>query len=121
VTPWCSLLPEACPRRPRRSSPRGLDLAYGTGRIGDWLRAPSGAAVDGLDITPEMLDLARRKAVHRTLGLGAVASAGLPARAYDLCVQSLVDDPLTARGCSTSIAQPTSRRSPSQPGHAERA
>ena len=54
----------------------------------------TGAAIDGLDITPEMLDLARGKAVYRTLGLGDVASTGLPAGAYDLCVQSLADEHL---------------------------
>lgn len=34
-----------------------LDLACGTGRVGAWLKARSSAAIDGVDITPEMLVL----------------------------------------------------------------
>jgi SAM-dependent methyltransferase len=74
---------------------RVLDLACGTGRIGGWLRARSrGAAIDGLDITPEMLDRARGRGVYRTLALADVTSTGLPAATYDLCVQSLADEHL---------------------------
>ena len=66
-----------------------LDLACGTGRIGEWLRPRGHAAIDGLDITPEMLDRARSKGVYRTLGIADVSSTGLPGGTYDLCVQSL--------------------------------
>src|ERR1700682_647388 len=66
-----------------------LDLACGTGRIGDWLSKRCAAAIDGIDITPEMLEVARRKGVYRTLLVGDVASTGLPAETYDLCIQSL--------------------------------
>jgi len=71
-----------------------LDLACGTGRIGAWLKTRTSAAIDGVDITPEMLDTARRKGIYRTLQLGDVASTGLPAGAYDLCIQSLADEHL---------------------------
>src|SRR5438876_41505 len=63
------------------SSPRSvLDLACGTGRIGAWLRrrCPA-AAVDGVDITPEMLDVARSRGIYRTLAIADVASTGLAA------------------------------------------
>lgn len=72
-----------------------LDLACGTGRIGAWVRArcPTGA-IDGVDITPEMLDVARSRGIYRTLGLADVASTGLPAQTYDLCTQSLADEHL---------------------------
>jgi ubiquinone/menaquinone biosynthesis C-methylase UbiE len=36
-----------------------LDLACGTGRIGAWLSARCPAPVDGVDLTPEMLEIAR--------------------------------------------------------------
>ena len=36
------------------------DLGCGTGRIGAWMRARGVAAVDGVDLTPEMLARARR-------------------------------------------------------------
>jgi SAM-dependent methyltransferase len=75
-----------------------LDLACGTGRIGAWLRGRSAAPVDGVDITPEMLDRARRKGVYRTLRVADVAATGLPAGAYDLCTQSLADEHLSELG-----------------------
>jgi SAM-dependent methyltransferase len=72
-----------------------LDLACGTGRIGAWLlrRYPQ-AAVDGVDITPEMLDVARRRGVYRTLEIADVLATGRPDGAYDLCIQSLADEHL---------------------------
>lgn len=71
-----------------------LDLACGTGRIGTWLRRRCSATIDGIDITPEMLDVARSKGVYRTLSIADVSSTGLPAETYDLCTQSLADEHL---------------------------
>jgi SAM-dependent methyltransferase len=71
-----------------------LDLACGTGRIGAWLRLRSHAALDGLDITPEMLRIARAKSVYRNLLIADVVSTGLKDGSYDLCVQSLADEHL---------------------------
>lgn len=77
------------------SAPRlVLDLACGTGRIGAWLRRRCSAAVDGVDITPEMLEVARNKGVYRTLRIADVSNTGLPAETYDLCIQSLADEHL---------------------------
>jgi len=72
-----------------------LDLACGTGRIGAWVRGrcPT-AAIDGVDITPEMLDVARSRGIYRTLGIADVSRTGLPAETYDLCTQSLADEHL---------------------------
>ncbi len=75
-----------------------LDLACGTGRIGAWLRERSRAAIDGVDLTPEMLEVARAKGVYRALSLADVARTGLASAAYDLCVQSLADEHLPALG-----------------------
>ena len=75
-----------------------LDLACGTGRIGAWLRERSRAAIDGVDLTPEMLEVARAKGVYRTLSLADVARTGLAPAAYDLCVQSLADEHLPEVG-----------------------
>src|SRR5436190_8003104 len=63
-----------------------LDLACGTGRIGAWLRPRCGADVDGVDITPEMLEVARSKGIYRTLRVVNVSATGLSAATYDLCV-----------------------------------
>lgn len=71
-----------------------LDLACGTGRIGVWLRRRGSAAIDGVDLTPEMLAVARSKGVYRTLHVADVCRTGLPAETYDLCVQSLADEHL---------------------------
>lgn len=77
---------------------RVLDLACGTGRIGAWLRGRCDGAIDGVDITPAMVDLARRKGAYRTLAIADVTSTGLPAETYDLCVQSLADEHLPDLG-----------------------
>jgi SAM-dependent methyltransferase len=71
-----------------------LDLACGTGRIGAWLQQRSAAAIDGVDITPEMLEVARCKAVYPKLIIADVSATGLPSGNYDLCVQSLADEHL---------------------------
>ena len=90
-----------------------LDLACGTGRIGTWLKAKTGAAltpadqpkvsfpspsgrgetkIDGVDLTAEMLDVARGKGIYRTLINGDVTVTGLHAESYDLITQSLADE-----------------------------
>src|SRR5262249_49762686 len=72
-----------------------LDLACGTGRIGAWLRRRGSAVIDGVDLTPEMLEEARHKGVYHTLHLADVSNTGLPAATYDLCIQSLADEHLS--------------------------
>jgi SAM-dependent methyltransferase len=76
-----------------------LDLACGTGRIGVWLRrrCPD-AGIDGLDMTPEMLALARKTGAYRALHIADVAATGLPAATYDLCTQALADEHLSDLG-----------------------
>ncbi|MBZ0305789.1 MAG: class I SAM-dependent methyltransferase, partial [Anaerolineae bacterium] len=69
-----------------------LDLACGTGRIGTWLKKRTSAEIDGVDITPEMMHLARQKAIYRSLHLADVSATGLPAKSYSLCIQSLADE-----------------------------
>jgi SAM-dependent methyltransferase len=71
-----------------------LDLACGTGRVGAWLAGRCSAAIDGVDITPEMLAVARRRDLYRTLRVADVLDTGLAAEAYDLCTQSLADEHL---------------------------
>lgn len=73
-----------------------LDLACGTGRIGAWLRARTSVrvAIDGIDLTPEMLEAARGRGIYRNLRVGNVTATELPAEAYDLCTQSLADEHL---------------------------
>ncbi len=75
-----------------------LDLACGTGRIGSWLAGRASAAIDGVDLTPEMLDRARSREVYRELRVADVVATGFPAGSYDLCVQSLADEHLPELG-----------------------
>ena len=71
-----------------------LDLACGTGRVGAWLRKRSAAAIDGVDVTPEMITVARKKGVYRTLRVSDVVSTGFEGETYDLCIQALADEHL---------------------------
>lgn len=70
------------------------DLGCGTGRTGAWLRAHGIGAIDGVDLTPEMLERARTRGAHRQLVEADVASTGLESAAYDLAITSLVDEHL---------------------------
>jgi SAM-dependent methyltransferase len=70
------------------------DLGCGTGRTGAWLKEHGVAAIDGVDLTPEMLERARRRGAHDRLLEADVADTGLPAGEYDLVMSSLVDEHL---------------------------
>lgn len=70
------------------------DLGCGTGRTGAWLRNAGVAEIDGVDITPQMLALARDRGVYRRLLEADVTATGLDASAYGLVVSSLVDEHL---------------------------
>jgi SAM-dependent methyltransferase len=72
-----------------RRAARVLDLACGTGRIGAWLAHQGVAHVDGVDLTPAMLERARAKGVYERLLEASILDTGLDAGAYDLITQSL--------------------------------
>lgn len=73
---------------------RAADLGCGTGRTGAWLRERGAAAVDGVDLTPQMLDVARSRGVHRRLLEADATATGLESGSYDLVVTSLMDEHL---------------------------
>ena len=73
---------------------RAADLGCGTGRTGAWLRERGISSIDGVDLTPEMLDVARAREVYATLSEADVADTGLPSGVYDLVVTCLVDEHL---------------------------
>jgi len=70
------------------------DLGCGTGRTGAWLRQHGVGEIDGVDLTPEMLALARSKGVYRRLVAADLGATGLESAAYDLVTVSLVDEHL---------------------------
>lgn len=70
------------------------DLGCGTGRTGAWLRQRGVTVVDGVDLTPEMLAVARERGVYRRLVEADIAASGLDPSAYDLVTACLVDEHL---------------------------
>ncbi len=73
---------------------RAADLACGTGRSGAWLAQQGVKRIDGVDLTPEMIELARRKEVYDGLHVCDVADTPLESAAYDLCIMVLADEHL---------------------------
>lgn len=70
------------------------DLACGTGRVGAWLASHGVAALDGVDLTAEMLEGARAKGVYRHLTVADMRSTPLQTATYDLVIVSLADEHL---------------------------
>ena len=70
------------------------DLGCGTGRTGTWMREHGVAIMDGVDLTPEMLEVARGRDVYRRLVEADVSATGLGSEGYDLVMTCLVDEHL---------------------------
>lgn len=70
-----------------------LDLACGTGRVGQWLSGRGVEPLDGLDLTPGMLEKAHARGVYRRLEVGDVRATGLQG-GYALVTCSLADEHL---------------------------
>ena len=85
---------EALTTPPWATRQRAADLGCGTGRTGAWLRRQGVAAIDGVDLTPEMLAVARSRGIYRRLVEADVAATGLPSSTYDLVTVCLVDEHL---------------------------
>jgi SAM-dependent methyltransferase len=85
---------EALTAVPWREARRAADLGCGTGRTGAWLRRRGVASVDGVDLTPEMLAVARARSVYDRLVEADLSATGLDREAYDLVVACLVDEHL---------------------------
>jgi SAM-dependent methyltransferase len=73
---------------------RVADLGCGTGRTAAWLKRHGVGPIDGVDLTPEMLEVARGRGLHERLVEADVADTGLEAGAYDLVIAALVDEHL---------------------------
>lgn len=71
------------------------DLGCGTGRTGQWLHEQGARNIDGVDVTPEMLEKARaRDGVFRSLAVADARESGLASGAYPLATSSLIDEHL---------------------------
>jgi SAM-dependent methyltransferase len=73
---------------------RAADLGCGTGRTGAWLRARGVPRIDGVDLTPEMLEIARGRGIFDRLHEADVRASGFEAGEYDLVTTCLVDEHL---------------------------
>lgn len=73
---------------------RAADLGCGTGRTGAWLAARGVGEIDGVDLSPAMLEAARARGAHVSLREAEVGDTGLEGGAYDLVVSCLVDEHL---------------------------
>jgi len=78
-----------------RSPARVADLGCGTGRTGEWLAARGAQAIDGVDLTPEMLQRARARGVYARLEVADVGATPLPSGEYGLVISSLIDEHLS--------------------------
>jgi SAM-dependent methyltransferase len=71
-----------------------VDLGCGTGRTGTWLRSKGVTSIDGVDVTPEMIAVARQRGIYQRLFEADVTATGLDAETYDLVTICLVDEHL---------------------------
>jgi SAM-dependent methyltransferase len=79
---------------PWRTTRRAADLGCGTGRTGAWLRSKGVTSIDGVDVTPEMIAVARSRDMYQHLFEAEVTATGLDSEAYDLVMTCLVDEHL---------------------------
>jgi SAM-dependent methyltransferase len=73
---------------------QAVDLACGTGRIGAWLQQRGVEIIDGVDLTAEMLEMARARGIYRQLWLGDLRATPFEAAQYDLVTEVLADEHL---------------------------
>jgi len=70
------------------------DLACGTGRIGTWLKQRGVQSLDGVDVTAEMVEVARAKGVYQQLLISNMLDSALETARYDLVTVVLADEHL---------------------------
>jgi SAM-dependent methyltransferase len=80
------------------SCTNAVDLACGTGRTGVWLAKRGVQHIDGVDITSEMLEIAKIKGVYRHLQVAEVSATGLRSSNYELSMMVLADEHLAELG-----------------------
>lgn len=68
---------------------QAADLACETGRTGRWLVGQGVRRIDGLDLTPEMVAVARDRAVYQRLAVADIRATPLVAQRYDLAMEVL--------------------------------
>ena len=79
---------------PWKAVEHAADLGCGTGRTRAWLRARGVPRLDGVDLTPEMLAIARARKIYDHLVQADVGATGLVSGEYDLVTTCLVEEHL---------------------------
>lgn len=79
-----------------RAARRIVDLACGTGRVGAWLKKKGAQIIDGIDLTPEMLERAKAKGVYENVWRRDISDTGLEGDAFDIATMSLADEHVEA-------------------------
>jgi SAM-dependent methyltransferase len=74
---------------------RAVDLGCGTGRTGAWLKEQGVRSIDGVDLTVEMIERARRRGVYDALFVAEATNTRLPEANYDLITSCLIDEHLS--------------------------
>lgn len=72
-----------------------IDLACGTGRMGKWLKSKGIHNIDGIDLTAEMLQVAKEKNTYRELAEGDILNTPFQGESYELCIEVLADEHLS--------------------------
>jgi SAM-dependent methyltransferase len=75
-----------------------VDLACGTGRTGMWLAQRGVRYIDGVDITPEMLEFTKTRHMYRHLHVADVAATAFRSSRYELCTMVLADEHVAELG-----------------------
>jgi ubiquinone/menaquinone biosynthesis C-methylase UbiE len=73
---------------------QAADLACGTGRIGVWLKNRGVSHLDGIDVTTEMVEVARAKGVYDQLLIGNMLETPFGPAHADLVTAVLADEHL---------------------------
>src|SRR5262249_53727890 len=73
---------------------RVADLGSGTGRTAAWLRSKGVGLLHGVDVTPEVVEIARARRLHDALVLADVRSTPFRDASFAAVVCSLVDEHL---------------------------
>ncbi|MEH3140399.1 MAG: class I SAM-dependent methyltransferase [Mycobacterium kyogaense] len=79
---------DAAARRRPLEKATVVDLACGTGSAAR-AAAAAGAHVTGVDVTPELIDLAAQRAPHIAWSIGDAADTGLPPSSFDVAVSNM--------------------------------
>lgn len=72
-----------------KSQKKVLDVACGTGRMGNWLREKGAGDLFGLDTNGAMVEEALQNQIYKEITIRDMADTGLPDKSFDLVLNAL--------------------------------